>query len=286
VSEGQHSFLIVAHDDESMLRRLVNRVAPLGPVFVHIDAKTDVSGWRLDRIDGTLLSNRVPVYWGDWSVVEATTLLLEAALADPLNVRFTLLSGLDYPIISNDELEKRARDAGNVIASREAPDASSDSRREVDYQRRFYRTASAGGPWSKLKNGFMNRVVYYRRPLDWMSVAPESGMRTGEMWWSINREFAEYAVAQIRSSRPLIDYFHKILCSDEKVFATLYGEFAREIVLEGTTYTKWDGGSHPLDISRDDIEAVAATEKFWFARKLRSTDAKTLDWLDGVSQSR
>jgi hypothetical protein len=280
VSEGRHSFLIIAHNDEPMLRRLVSRVAPLGPVFIHIDAKTDVSGWRLDLIAGTILSNRVPVYWGDWSMVEATTLLLEAALADSSTTRFTLLSGSDYPIISNEGIEEKARDAGNLIASRRAPNMPDGSRPEVDYQRRFYRSVNPTGPWATIKNAFMNRVVYLRRPLDWKSEAPDSGMRAGEQWWSIDRSFAEYCVSQIRSSGPLINYFKKIVCSDEKVFATLYGEFAREIVLEGTTYTKWAGGSHPVAITRDDIEAVLATGQFWFARKFSSADSATLDWLD------
>ncbi len=280
MTEGQHSFLVVAHDNESMLRRLVNRVAPLGPVFVHVDAKSDISGWRLDNIQGTFLSRRIPVYWGDWSMVEATTLLLEAALADSSTTRFTLLSGSDYPIISNDEIEKRARDAGNLIASRPAPNMPDGSRPEVDYQRRFYRTVHPAGSWATVKNAFMNRVVYFRRPLDWKSVAPDCGMRAGEQWWSIERNFADYCVSQIRSSRPLIDYFKKIVCSDEKVFATLYGEFAGETVLEGTTYTKWAGGAHPVAITRDDIEAVLLTGQFWFARKFSAADSETLDWLD------
>jgi hypothetical protein len=126
----------------------------------------------------------------------------------------------------------------------------------------------------------MNRLVYYRRPLDWRSVAPVSGMRAGEAYWSIDRNFAEFCVSQLRSSRPLIDYFKHIVCSDEKVFATLYGEFANEFVLEGTTYSKWAGGPNPIAISQQDIEIAAATYQFWFARKFKSSDSTILDWLD------
>ncbi|MHB8379030.1 MAG: beta-1,6-N-acetylglucosaminyltransferase [Acidimicrobiales bacterium] len=280
MSDGNHSFLILAHEDAQMLHRLVRRIAPLGPVYVHVDAKTDVSEWQLENLPGVFLSNRVPVYWGDWSMVEAITLLLERSLADGSNGRFTLISGSNYPIISNEEISIRARNLGILIGSRSAPNMPDGSRPESDYLRRFYRTKNPNGSWSRLKNGFMNRLVYYGRPLDWRSVAPATGMRAGEQYWSIDRAFAEYCVAQIRSSPPLIDYFKKIVCSDEKVFATLYGEYAREISLEGTTYSKWAGGANPVTLSRDDIEMALAKNQFWFARKFRASDSAILDWLD------
>jgi hypothetical protein len=284
VSDGRHSFLILAHDDEAMLRRLVGRIAPMGSVFVHIDAKTDTTQWLLGEIAACLVSPRIPVYWGDWSIVEATTVLLERALADPLTTRFTLISGLDYPILSNAEIVTKANESGNVVASRSAPNMPDGSRPEVDYERRFYRSKNAAGSWAKLKNGVMNRIVYSRRELDWRAVAPTSGMRAGEQWWSIDREFAEYCVAQIRSRRPLVTYFQKIVCSDEKVFATLYGEFAGEMGREGISYAKWRGGSHPTAITRDDIADARATGDFWFARKFHSADAETLDWLDELER--
>jgi len=280
MNDGNHSFLILAHEDEAMLHRLVRRVAPLGPIYVHVDAKTDISQWERKDLPCVLLTERIPVYWADWSMVEATTLLLEAALADRSISRFTLLSGSHYPIVSNEEIEKRASDAGNLVASRSAPNMPDGSRPESDYRRRFYRTKKPNGMWSRVKNGFMNRVIYFRRPLDWRGVAPATGMRAGESYWSIDREFAEYCVSQIRTSRPLIDYFKHVVSSDEKVFATLYGEYARDMVPEGTTYSKWAGGSNPIAISRDDIERVSATNLFWFARKFRSNDSAILDWLD------
>ena len=80
MDEGKHSFLILAHEDEAMIRRLVTRIAPLGPIYVHIDAKTNISGWAWTDLPCTCLGDRVPVYWGDLSMVEATTRLLERAL--------------------------------------------------------------------------------------------------------------------------------------------------------------------------------------------------------------
>jgi hypothetical protein len=280
MSDGDHAFLILAHRDEAMLRRLVARVSALGPVYVHLDAKSKMSSLRADNFAGKIIARRVPVYWGDWSMVEATTFLLESALAESSNVRFTLLSGSHYPIISNDEIQRRAYVAGDLIASRSAPNMPDGSRPESEYERRYYRTRNPNGTWSKVKNGLMNRVVFDRRPLEWRTVAPDSGMRAGSSYWSIKREFAEYCVSRIRTPTPLIEYFKQIVCSDEKVFATLFGEFSNEVVPEGTTYVKWSGGPNPAPITLAEIQIALDRYPYWFARKFESRDSSTLDALD------
>jgi hypothetical protein len=263
-----------------MLRRLVARLAPLGPIYVHVDAKSDMSGLRADNIACNLIQHRIPVYWGDWSMVEATNLLLESALADSSNVRFTLLSGSHYPIISNEEIQKRASVAGDLIASRSAPNMPDGSRPESEYERRYYRTKNPNGTWSKVKNGFMNRVVFYRRPLNWRSLTPDSGMRAGSPYWSIEREFAEYCVSRIRTPTPLIEYIKRITCSDEKVYATLFGEFSNTFSPEGTTYVKWTGGPNPAPITLAEIHGALDRYPYWFARKFQSRDSSILDSLD------
>ncbi len=77
-------------------------------------------------------------------------------------------------------------------------------------------------------------------------------------------------------------YFQQIVCPDEKVFSTLYGEYAREYSQDGTTFAKWAGGPHPATPTRDDIKTALARNQFWFARKFSSRDSDTLDWLDGL----
>ena len=285
---GRHAFLVLAHEDPQMVRRLVARLAPLGPVYLHVDAKTDLTQWSLRDLPVELVLPRVSVYWGDWSGVDATVALMRAALADPQVSRLTFVSGLHYPIISDAELREKAATLCEVIGSRPAPNMPDGSRPEVDYLRRFFRTTRPNTRWSQVKNGVMNRIVYAGRPLDWRSVAPTCGMRAGEAYWSIRREFATYCVERIDSRSPLIDYFSKIVCADEKVFATLYGEFCGEIGLEGTTFSKWmtipgRPGTFPAPVTRADIEEIRARDVFWFARKIHSTDVDTLDWLDSLA---
>jgi len=100
------AFLIAAHTEPVLLARLVRALAsPWSHVFVHIDAKADIGIFlhELADIRGvTLIRDRVPVYWGGWSQVEASLRLLQAAREhDPAFARFVLLSGCCYPLRSN-----------------------------------------------------------------------------------------------------------------------------------------------------------------------------------------
>src|ERR1017187_5448659 len=276
-----HAFLILAHEDELMLTRLVSRLASVGQVFVHIDAKTDISKWQFNDANCTLLRQRVPVFWGAWSTVDATMLLIEEALSEPTIDRFTLVSGTHYPIISNEVLAQKAYSSGNIIAARMAPNMADGSRPVSEYERRFLRTRRPNGSWARVKNGLVNRIPW-QGPLDWQSVCPATGMRAGSSYWSLQREVVEYFFTQIRLSGPLIKYFEKIVCSDEKVFATLFGEYSDGASNDGTTFVKWDRKQkpNPEPITRPDIERAIRLDQYWFARKFHSYEPTILDWLD------
>jgi hypothetical protein len=281
--EKNHAFLVLAHTDFQMLSRLVRRMSKIGPVYIHIDLKTDISSWPLQQIASTceILPNRVPVFWGDWSQVEATTRLIEAALLNVKVTRLTLISGSHYPLLSNNQIEAEAKKVNNVIAARPAPNQPDGSRPEIEYSRRYYRSRRPNGLSAILKNAFMNHIIFRHRSLDWESVTPPTGMRAGSPYWSVQRDLAEYLVHEIRSNRSLISYFTKIVCPDEKVFATLSAEydFLSEMK-EGTTFAKWKRRQNPEPLTKADIENAIKEHKFWFARKFGSGSQILLDWLD------
>lgn len=96
-------FVILAHTEPVLLRRLVERLQPY-PVVVHVDARVDAAPFRgLPRT--TLVSDRVAARWGSYSIVEATRRLYVEALplADPED-HVVLLSGQCYPARPVEEL--------------------------------------------------------------------------------------------------------------------------------------------------------------------------------------
>ena len=102
------AYLIMTHSNPRLLKRVVQRLSTENSgFFIHVDKKVDQGEFL--KVKGTnvqFLNERVPVYWGDYSQVEATLLLIREALTS--NVRYDYLVQLnasDYPIRSAQYIE-------------------------------------------------------------------------------------------------------------------------------------------------------------------------------------
>jgi hypothetical protein len=92
------AFLILAHRNADQIERLCLRLQPHS-VFVHVDAQAvNFPTNQLAELPGvTVVSPSRAVYWGDFSMVEATLTLLSTARAAGSFDRYVLLSGECYP---------------------------------------------------------------------------------------------------------------------------------------------------------------------------------------------
>jgi hypothetical protein len=103
------AYLILAHNTPRHLSRLVAALtSESSGFFIHVDRKSNEDDFRSAEGPGVhFAEERVAVYWGDFSQVEATLVILRAALADPRDFdRFVLLSGSDYPLRSASYIEQ------------------------------------------------------------------------------------------------------------------------------------------------------------------------------------
>lgn len=104
----KHAFLILAHNEFGLLQTLIDCLDDArNDLYVHIDRKVAVlpqlraSTARLQVID-----RRVDVRWGDYSMVEAEFALFEAAVANGPYRYYHLLSGVDLPLRTPDDLHR------------------------------------------------------------------------------------------------------------------------------------------------------------------------------------
>ena len=81
-------------------------------VFVHLDAKTELpeASLRLPP-HASLVLPRLPVFWGGWSMMQATLALIAAAQSEGNFDQLVLVSGDSLPVLPADELHARLLDS-------------------------------------------------------------------------------------------------------------------------------------------------------------------------------
>src|SRR5476651_1643526 len=102
--------LLLIHADPQQTRRLVNRLHHAdADVYIHLDAKANMADFEdLAEIGNVFfIRNRVSVFWGNYSMIEATLHGFEEILetGKPYS-HINLLSGQDYPLKSATEIQK------------------------------------------------------------------------------------------------------------------------------------------------------------------------------------
>lgn len=97
----QKNYLILAHKNPLQLGRMIERLDDgASKFFIHLDAKTPIEPFAacLEGAHIRFIEPRERCVWGDFSIVQATIRLMEAASNE--QGLFILMSGQDYPIQS------------------------------------------------------------------------------------------------------------------------------------------------------------------------------------------
>lgn len=108
INKMRHAVLILAHNKPEQIRKLVDSLdGGCFDFYIHVDGKRDLapfrSQFRKNRENIHLIGDdiRVNVYLNDFSLVDATCILLQEAYSKGEYVYYILLTGQDYPIKSN-----------------------------------------------------------------------------------------------------------------------------------------------------------------------------------------
>lgn len=105
------AYLVIAYMDPDQLKRLAARLSRTADVFVHINASVDLLPFQHALSDiqeqGKIIfsKERYRIVWGGYSILQAAFSMMEQAFRQDAYDRFVLLTGLDYPIRSDEEIE-------------------------------------------------------------------------------------------------------------------------------------------------------------------------------------
>ncbi len=285
------AYLILAHQNPRLLKRMIGTLSSRNcAFFIHIDKKTVIREFL--QIEGENIfftEERVPVYWGEFSLVQASLLLLRQALMSPEGYDyFVLLSGSDYPLRSGAYVERFIQERNGYefmnLVKVPAPGKPISRINTLRYPstkpiRRFLFRGLA-------KLGLGRRD--YRRYLG--SLEPYSGIQ----WWALSRSACRYLLDFIDANQQLQRFFENVFAADEAFLQTILGNSAfKSRIRRNFVYLDWPTGPHPAMINEEHIRLFEAEQKICvqdvygegevlFARKFSDDRLDLVDRIDAM----
>ncbi len=271
--------LILTHANNPVqLKRLIKSLAHADADFyIHVDLKTDIEA-LLPLANGHVffIQNRIKVYWGAYSIVQATVNSFYEILASRKKYDYVnLLSGQDYPLKSVDFIhnffathpDKAFMDA--LLIDTEWREALPRLRKYHFVNYHF----SGRYALEKTLNLFAPRR---KMPNDLIPVGRSQ-------WFTMTLKHVRYIVEYLQKNPNVQKFFEMTWGADEIIFQTiLYNSPYREdIVNDSLRYIDWsEGKASPKTFTMKDFHALVDSGKL-FARKFSlEASADLLDELD------
>ena len=280
----KHAYLIIAHNEPYILKSLVEMIDDIrNDIYIMIDAKAEIK--QFQAINATyskliFLSNRIDIRWAEDSQMETELLLFETARSNYHYTYYHLLSGVDLPLKTQNEMHNFF----TLNAGKEFIEIGIDQQElehKTKYYTLFYRQINRG---SKLEKSFfrtlnailriLQRVCGIQRKYDGMA------LRKGSNWVSITDAFVCYLLER---KDYILKTFKGIPCVDEVYKQTMFWNSPfREHLYQTTTDTAslreldWSRGK-PYIWRIEDLPHLKQCDKM-FARKFStSVDLEIID---------
>lgn len=289
---GKHAYLILAHKNFGQLRKLIELLDdPRNDIFVHVDAKARDFN-REDWKDVTrhsklvILPERIKVNWGGVSIMRTELALLKRATSEGRYDYYHLLSGMDMPIKTQDEIH-----------------AFFDSHKGYEFinlwefkkstlSRFRYFTIFPEGE-AKFRTRIINHIFKGLQMAVGFRINRDVDFHFGSQWFSITDDLARYVVSK---EDWLEKVFRHTSTCDEIFLPTLVGnsEFKdrlfvrqavrnqKEVNMANMRFIDWTRGEsirHPWVFRADDMPLLESVDHLW-ARKFDETvDSEIIDKL-------
>lgn len=215
--------LILAHKDPEINARVVRRLCEFSDVFIHIDKNSDVSCFEKlveDTTNCFFIQKRLHCEWGGWNAIVAEIALIEAALAKGKYDRIVFLQGLDYPIKSNESIQRFFD---------ENPETEFIRGCNCSISKEWYFRRRCRQLWFLNNQNCVKR--FFQRIMSFLHIELRSGYihYDGKRWpvfwgsaqWALTAECAQWIVDFFHSHGRFNRWFYYSFPVDELYFATV-----------------------------------------------------------------
>lgn len=270
--------LILTHANPLQLRRLIKQLAhPDADFYIHIDLKSDIKEFiSLNSENIKFIENRIAVYWGAYSIVQATVNSFEEILKAPQKYDYiNLLSGQDYPLKSTAEIHEYFK---NNLGKAFMHTLSVEHEwQEAIPRLTKYHLCNFHFAGKHFVEKWLNKLLPSRK-------MPNNLIPVGRsQWFTISAEHAQYIINYLQKNEHVRRFFELTWGSDEIVFQTIIfnSKFQKDMVNDNLRYIDWsEGKASPKTFTIADLSTLLNSGKL-FARKFNEgVDANILEELE------
>lgn len=226
------AYLIAAHSYPSSLKNLVDALLQnkkRSSVFIHIDKKTEINDFisccgKYDNVQ--FVENRYYVNWSSFANVLVQIELLKSALNINNFDRFVFLSGLDYPVFSNDIISEffQKNDKIEFVGGAEL---SSSNHKNVLWRINKYHLFRDSKMPCCLRRLMMKmaRISQYcfgiKKPVKVLLGNKSVDVFTGSDWMALTNKCAQMVLDTFKTDSKFVNYFKATFCPSEMFINTL-----------------------------------------------------------------
>ena len=287
---GRHAYLILAHKNLNQLRKLIELLDDSrNDIFVHVDSKLsefypDDFGKIVSKSSLIFLPNRINVNWGGVSIMRAELSLLKAATSNNRYDYYHLLSGMDLPLKTQDEIHNFF----DACSFQEFINLWNFKKSTLSRFRYF--TIFPEGE-AKFRTRIVNHIFKGLQMAVGFRINKSVNFYFGSQWFSITDELARYVISK---EDWLEKVFRHTSTCDEIFLPTLVcnSEFKKRLYIpapvesnNGSTlgnmrfidWTRGESVRHPWTFKADDEQLLMSVDHLW-ARKFDETvDREIID---------
>ena len=246
------AYLILAHKNIEQLDLLINKL--------NVNNNSESN-------QVYFIKKRVNCVWGDFSIVKATCLAIDYLVN--LNREFThcvLMSGMDFPIKSNEEIDIFLnKNINNDFVDFSKDNIYCDSQRYSIY---YFKYAHL------FKNKIINDlVVKAQYKISYLLKIERnhplfSDIYFGSQWWVLSKKTLKSVNDFLKNNPKYINFYKNTNIPDEFFFQTIIvNQYNENIINNNLHYMIWEEGAwHPNTLTMKDKENILKSDKL-FARK-------------------
>ena len=261
----KHAYLIMAHNQFLTLKELVSVLDDSrNDIYVHFDRKVKTLPTletRHSRL--VILDERVDVVWGDVSQIQAEYDLYRAAFEPGKYSYYHLISGVHFPLMSNDDLHQWFDACHGACILREVPLPEEEIQMRFGRYHFFLKHLIS-------RNRFVNKAYH----LGWqgalklqkvLGIRRDTSFIKGKasQWCSLNEEAVSLLLTQEKTA---LERFRRTFCCDEFFVRSVIEDTGIPILFDNRICHVEFVNTTPKQFTEADYPMLAASGALFFRK--------------------